>query len=140
MFRTTVKYKDYTDNDQEEVLRFNIDEDEMLDLIAEDVAFNPAFLSVVANDQDLQSMYRVIRKLILHSYGELSEDGKKFRKSPEIMSDFAHSAAYKALLQKFFGEDSDPKFTQDFIMGIFPAKIAEELQKQGFDQKVIPMK
>jgi hypothetical protein len=140
MFKTTVKYKDYADIDQEEILRFNIDEDEMLDLIAEDVAFNPAFLSVVAADQDPQSMYRVIRKLILHSYGELSEDGKKFRKSPEIMNDFAHSAAYKALLHQFFGEDSDPKFTQEFILGIFPSKIVDELKKQGFDQKVVPMK
>lgn len=56
------------------------------------------------------------------------------------MNDFAHSAAYKALLHQFFGEDSDPKFTQEFILGIFPSKIVDELKKQGFDQKVVPMK
>lgn len=127
MFKTTVKYTDFLGNERDEVLRFNLTEVEMKDLMDSDVSFNPAFLTALQEDKDDDAMLRVVRKLILHSYGEMSEDGRFFRKSPEIMSDFAHSAAYTEFLKKLFQSENGEMIT-DFLYGIFPANISKQLR------------
>lgn len=138
MFKTTVKYTDFLGGEREETLRFNLTEVEMQDLVSDEIAFNPAFLTSLAKEQNPEMMFKVIRKLVLHAYGEISEDGRVFRKSPEIMSDFAHSMAYEAFLTQMLS--GDETMVTNFMMGVFPAKIAEELKKQGaLNQKAIPM-
>jgi len=127
MFKTTVKYTDFLGGEREEVLRFNLSELEMRDLMSEDPVLNPAVLTAISEANDVDSMFKVIRKLILHSYGEMSEDGRYFRKSKEITSDFAHSAAYEALLNDLMSDDGHK--LSDFITGIFPASVAEEVRK-----------
>lgn len=128
MFKTTVKYTDFMGNEREEVLRFNLTEMEMKDLMDNDAVFTPAFLSSISDEKDADMMLKVIRKIILSAYGEMSEDGRYFRKSSELMNDFAHSAAYTALLEKVF-QSEDENFITNFLYGIFPAKIAEEMRK-----------
>lgn len=130
MFKTTVKYTDFLGAEREETLRFNLNEQELLDLTTDDLAFNPAYLGAISKEQDAQSMFKVMRKLILLAYGEMSEDGRFFRKSEQITSDFAHSAAYEALLNKLLTGD-DVKFIESFMLGIFPAKISEQIRQQG---------
>ena len=139
MFKTTVKYTDFLGTEREETLRFNLTETEAQDLVTEDPIFNPALLTTISSDRDAVTMYKVIRKLILHAYGEMSEDGRVFRKSKEIMSDFANSAAYNEFLKMLLGGDDDTLITR-FMREVFPAAIAEEMKKQGvLDKKVIPM-
>lgn len=130
MFKTTVKYTDFLGEEREEVLRFNLSEVEMKDLMDEDPVFSPKFLTAIADDKDSETMLRIIRKLILHAYGELSEDGRVFRKSDQIKSDFAHSAAYTALLEQLFNAKDD-RYISDFLIGIFPAKIGAALRSEG---------
>ena len=127
MFKTTVKYTDFLGEEREEILRFNLTEVEMKDLMDADPVFSPMFLKAISDDKDSDTMLRVIRKLILHAYGEMSEDGRVFRKNEQITSDFAHSAAYTALLEQIFGAQ-DEKFISDFMVGIFPAKIAAAIK------------
>ena len=139
MFKTTVKYTDFLGEEREEVLRFNLTETEMQNLTSDEIAFNPALLAAMAKERDHLAMYKVIQKLILHAYGELSEDGRVFRKSEQIMSDFAHSMAYEAFLYQLL-YDGDETTMTNFMMGVFPAKVAEEIKKQGLvNQKVLPM-
>lgn len=140
MFKTTVKYTDFLGGEREETLRFNLTELEMKDLMDSDVAFSPQFLTSISDDKDGDMMLKVIRKIILHAYGEMSEDGRYFRKSPEIMSDFAHSAAYTALLTKLF-ESEDENFISNFLFGIFPANVAEKMKEAASEEskKVLPM-
>ena len=130
MFKTTVKYTDFLGNEREEVLRFNLTEIEMKDLMDEDVTFNPAFLATLQDEKNEDAMLKVIRKMVLHAYGEMSEDGRFFRKSPEIMSDFAHSAAYTEFLKKML-QSEDGNMITDFLYGVFPANISKQLRAEG---------
>lgn len=139
MTKETITYTDFLGNERTDTLRFDLNEDEMRDLSEEDKFFFPAYLTRISADRDLVSMYKVIRKLILHSYGELSDDGRYFRKSPEIMNDFAHSAAYKALLDKFTSEESGEALN-NFMIGVFPSSIGDQLRNNLPDQKVVSMK
>ena len=136
MFKTTVKYTDFLGTEREEVLRFNLTELEMKDLMDSDVAFSPAFLSTISDEENEEMILKVFRKIILHAYGEMSEDGRYFRKSQEIMSDFAHSAAYTALLEKLL-KSEDENFIANFIFGIFPANIGEKLKEDAANSKKV---
>lgn len=137
MFKTTVKYTDFLGEEREETLRFNLTEIEMQNLSTDEIVFNPALLAAIAKEKDAMAMYKVIQKLILHAYGELSEDGRVFRKSDQIRSDFANSMAYSEFLTQVLSSDT---MITNFMLGVFPAKIAEEIKKQGLlDQKVVPI-
>lgn len=127
MFSITVDYKDFGGNNKNETLRFDLTKEEMLDLRDEDDSFDPANLTNLAEDKDVQKMYKVVRKLILHSYGEVSEDGRYFRKSPQIMSDFAHSAMYRALLEKLLNDETG-ELAKNFIINVFPSDISEQIK------------
>ena len=137
MFKTTVKYTDFLGEEREETLRFNLTEIEMQNLSTDELVFNPALLAAIAKEKDAMAMYKVIQKLILHAYGELSEDGRVFRKNDQIRNDFANSMAYSEFLTQVLSSDT---MITNFMLGVFPAKIAEEIKKQGLlDQKVIPI-
>ena len=129
MFKTKIKYTDFIGNEQEEVLRFNLSEDELRTLIDEDKSFDPSYLAYVSSEQNFMAMYKIVRKLILKSYGVMSEDAKYFDKSDEVTNRFLHSAVYQEFLDYLMdGEDLDK--LRAFITGVFPKKFSEEIAKQ----------
>ena len=126
MYKTELTYKTFTDKEITETFRFNLNEDELRDLIADDPIFSPEFLSYVTREQDTMKMLKVIQKLIVMSYGEMSEDGKYFRKSNEKALDFLQSAAYMAFRDKLLSGDGD-EFMK-FIFEVFPSKFVETMK------------
>jgi hypothetical protein len=130
MYKTDVTYKNFLDVEVTETLRFNLTETELLDLVRTDPAFNVGLLTYIANERDYARMMDVIRKLIVVSYGEVSEDGKYFRKSDERALDFVQSAAYEAFRDQLLSDDDGQGFV-NFMMAVFPAKFAAEMKKQG---------
>lgn len=132
MFRTTIQYTDFLGNTQEETLRFNLTEDQLRTLITEDKDFDPSYLAYVSSEQDFQAMYKLVRKLILFAYGEMTEDAKYFNKSPEISNRFQQSAMYQAFLDDLM-EGQDISKLNAFVAGVFPKKFADEIQKRMND-------
>lgn len=128
MFKTEITYKDYLDNNVTETLRFNISEDELLDLVREDERFDSGYLAYVVEQQDYPKMMDIIRKLIILSYGELSDDGKYFRKSDERAIDFLQSAAYPAFRDSLL-EGNNGQF-EAFLLGVFPSKFAKVVKER----------
>lgn len=126
MIKRTVTYKDFLGNSREDEFRFNLTEDEMMDLVKEDEMFSQDHIAHVMEIKDGIEMYRILRRMILASYGVLTEDGKVFRKPAEALYDFAHSAAYTQLLEDLTGTEDFGKL-KSFIMGIIPSKYAERL-------------
>ena len=127
MFKTEITYKNYFDVEVTETLRFNLTENEVLDLISKDPQFDPGFLAYITQDRNYPKLMDVFRKLIVASYGEISDNGKHFRKSDEIATDFVQSAAYEALKDRMMSGDGT-EFT-NFVIGIFPSKMAGVLKQ-----------
>ena len=127
MFKTDLTYKDFLGNDVTETLRFNISEDEMLDLVREDARFDGGYLSMVIEQKNYAQMMDIVRKLIVISYGELSSDGRTFRKTDERALDFLQSAAYGAFRDKLLEEDG---FFEAFLIGIFPSKFSTMIKER----------
>jgi hypothetical protein len=128
MYKTEITYKDFLDNNVTETLRFNISEDELLDLVREDERFDSGYLAYVVEQQDYPKMMDIVRKLIILSYGELSDDGRYFRKSDEKALDFLQSAAYPAF-RDYLLEGKDGQF-EAFLMGVFPSKFAAVVKER----------
>lgn len=133
MFKTEIKFTDFVGNEKTATLRFNLTEDELMDLIKADPMFSTDYLGYIVAEQNLMMMLDVIKKIIRVSYGLLSEDGNYFRKPKEAVEDFMQSAMYYALLEKLTATD-DAEYLKSFIMGVFPAKFAEELAKLSAEQ------
>lgn len=143
MFKYTIKYKDFLGNDQEDTLRFNISESEMYDLAQNNPKFNVDYLRYIMENASTVDIVDVIREIIVLSYGELSEDGKKFRKSNEMGIEFLQSAAFDALFNELVYGDADSNFATEFMIGVFPDKFSDMI-KQGTSDlgnvKAIPVK
>lgn len=127
MFKTDITYTNFLGTEVTETLRFNLTETELLDLVKDDPKFDTSFLAYVSQEKDYMKMMDVIRKLIVVSYGEVSDDGKYFRKSDERAIDFLQSAAYEAFKDKLLSSEDGKEFV-DFLLGIFPEKFRKALK------------
>lgn len=130
MFKIDLTYKNFLGVETTETLRFNLTETELLDLVRDDPTFNTSFLSYISQEKDYAKMMDVIRKLIVVSYGEVSDDGKYFRKSDARALDFVQSAAYEAFRDKILSDENGNGF-MNFLMAVFPAKFADEMKKNA---------
>lgn len=140
MYKITKKYEDFRGNEREESFHFNLTESEMMDMIKEDPSFSPDYLIYLSKEPSGLAMMEVMRKLIVLSYGELSEDGKHFRKDDQIAKDFIQSKAYEEILSDFFDGEHET-MVKDFVLNVFPKKYKDVITKQmASGTSVIPVK
>ena len=69
--------------------------------------------------------------MILNSYGEKSDDGKRFIKSEEMKEGFKQTNAYSELVMELV---SDENKAADFVNALVPKKLSEkakELEDKG---------
>lgn len=138
MIKQTVNYTDFDGNEQEETLYFNITKTEMTDMLdfKDDLEALSKRLSGperVLDDKDVKDILSVVKRLARDSYGIRSEDGKRFKKSPEIWQEFTETAVYDAWM---FGMFENPTKAFDFMTGILPQDLVEEARAQMGKPKV----
>ena len=137
MFQTTVSYTDFDGHERTETLYFNITEQQMRDLYQTDPDFSEKTLSNIVEGSDTAEMLRIMKKLILASYGEKSADGKVHKKNKEIRENFECSAAFEQLMDDIMYK-ADEKYLKSFFTQIFPTKFADTINEQfGKAQKVV---
>lgn len=130
MFSDTITYTDFDGNEQSETLYFNMSKTEGIKFYASvDGGYDTYLQSVldmidkvsdsdpVSNVRAGREIFNVYEDIILASYGERSEDGKRFMKSDGITNNFKCSAAYDAFFMKFF---DDPEYGLKFITAVLP--------------------
>ena len=74
-----------------------------------------------------EEIIAVFKDMILKSYGEKSDDGKRFIKSSELSKAFSETEAYSIL---FYQLITDAKLASEFINGLIPADLAKDLEKE----------
>ena len=127
MIKKTVKYEDYEGNQREETLYFNLNKAELIEM----QAIGPLKdFQQIANSQDTAGIIKVLKELILGSYGEKSADGKRFIKVKDghrLADDFAETEAYSEL---FIELANNPEALEAFVRGIVPQSLLIEAEKQ----------
>lgn len=125
MLSQTVSYVDFNGNQQNDVLYFHLSEMEWLDI---DMNMEGGdFKSVIekaVREEDNRTMFNLFKTLVNKSYGRKSEDGRRFIKNEELLSEFRDTEAYNSF---FVDLMSDVNKAAAFFNGLMPQKLIEKL-------------
>ena len=134
MLKQSITYEDFNGDQRTEDFFFNLTSKELLELDRSvDGGFESSLNKAISN-QDVYSIYDLIQKTILKAYGQKSEDGRFFKKTPELTEEFEVSAAYQSMLQNFI---DNPDLANNFITGILPKDLREKAAKANAENKSI---
>jgi hypothetical protein len=127
MLKREIGYEDFDGNPQTETFYFNLT---MAEIIEYNVGYEGGLEGVIRRiitTSDHKGLVEEFKKIILMSYGERSEDGKRFVKSEESRQAFSQTAAYDSLFMQL-ATDSDALVA--FITSVVPKDVAKEIAKQ----------
>lgn len=128
MLKREITYKDLEDRPITEVFYFNMSKAELIELEVEYKQGIAAMIEDIVKAKDNKRIIAIFKKIILMSYGQKSEDGKRFIKSPELSKAFSQTDAYTELFMDLAtNEDS----AVVFIKGILPADMGANITKEN---------
>ena len=117
MLKKTVTYTDYNGVERTESFYFNLTKAEIVEMeLGVDGGWT-ARMQKIIDSKDGPTIMREFKKLIMMSYGEKSEDGKRFVKSKELSENFIQTEAYNKI---FMDIVTDSKAAAEFANGILP--------------------
>lgn len=127
MYKKTLTYTDFKGQKRTEELCFNMTEVELMKWAAQPSGYtHDQLVDNMLKKGNTEGLMDMLDDLFRRSYGELSLDGKRFVKSPEIQQEFFESNAYPAL---FLELATNSEEASRFFNEVFPANINETLAK-----------
>ncbi len=127
MLKKTITYTDYNGVERTEDFYFNLSKAEIMEMEIGTTGGYTSFLTAVINSKDTSSLIKLFKDLVLRAYGEKSVDGKRFVKSKELSEAFSQTEAYSILFMELATDD---KAASDFVNGIMPADLSEQVKQQ----------
>lgn len=127
MLKREIKYEDFNGNEVSEIFYFNMSKPELIEL---EVEYDEGFgqmLERIIETKESKELINIFKRLVLMSYGQKSDDGKRFIKSEELKEAFAQSAAYSALFMELATDDGA---AVTFIRGLLPKDMQGEPRDQ----------
>lgn len=131
MLKKTIKYKDYNDNEVEEDFFFDLNEAELMEMELTTKGGLSAMIEKIVKEGDNGKIIQIFKDIILKSYGQKSEDGRRFIKNDQIREEFTQTRAFSTLFMEL---SSDADAATKFIEGIIPGNVNMN------DPKIIEMK
>lgn len=130
MIKETITYVDYNGLQRTEDFYFHLSEAEVAEMeLSTDGGMAEMIQRIVAAN-DIPSVIKIFKDMIMKAYGQKSLDGKRFIKIDDngrkLANDFAQTEAYSQLFMKL-ATDSDA--AARFVNGIMPAKLSEKMNK-----------
>lgn len=127
MIKKTIHYTDIMGEKSEMVTYFHMNKAEVLKWMVPDGNLTlDQVLNKFLEHKNVKEMMLTIEDLIRRSYGEKSVDGKSFVKSAERTEAFMQTEAYSTLFMELINDDDK---ATEFLNGIFPAELTEEVNK-----------
>lgn len=85
-------------------------------------------LQAIVKAQDIPTIVKLFKQIILKAYGQKSPDGRRFIKSEELSTEFSQTGAYNVLYMEL---SQDAEKASEFITGIIPAKYREAVAAEA---------
>lgn len=126
MIKWPITYTTYDDETLTEDFYFNLSKAELMQIQFDANGTYSQFIGRIINERDFKHLGEEFRKIILKSYGKKSDDGKQFRKTPEIQEEFEFSPAYSELYVQLM---SDSESATKFFTGILPRDLQGDAKK-----------
>ena len=127
MLTKTITYTDFNDVERTETFYFNLSEAELTAWELSVSGTLTEHINRIKETIDVPQLMELYKELIDRSYGIKDADGRRFRKSPEILQDFKDTNAYSELFMELA---TDQKAGGEFISGIVSNKL-KTLMEQG---------
>lgn len=124
MFTKTITYTDYFGKKRTEDYYFNLNKAELAEMELSTAGGMHDMLKKIMEAQDMPQIVKIFKQLILKSYGEISVDGKRFIKSPELSEAFSQTEAYSELFMELA---SNPDAAAAFVNGVIPADMSKAI-------------
>ena len=117
MLKKTITYTDYEGVERTEDFYFNLTKAECVEMQWSAEGGMAKRLQKIVATQDTKQIVEIFKDIILRSYGEKSDDGRRFIKSKELSDAFSQTEAYSELYMELSRDD---KAAAAFINGITP--------------------
>lgn len=126
MLKKTITFTDYNGVERTEDFYFNLEQAEITEMeLSEDGGMSNAIQKIVSS-QDIPTLIKIFKSLILKAYGVKSADGRRFIKSEEISREFTQTPAYSKLFMELA---QDEKKAAEFINSIIPQDVADKTKE-----------
>lgn len=122
MLKETITYTDYNDVERKEDFYFNLTKAELMEMEIGTTGGYAKMLQKIIDAKDTASLIKIFKELVLKSYGQKSDDGKRFIKTDELSEEFKQTEAYSELFMKL-ATDADAAIK--FVNGIIPAEYVQ---------------
>lgn len=126
MLKKTIKYTDYNGVERTEDFYFNLNKAEIMEMQLTTVGGLDTYLKKIISTQDVPTLMRIFKDLVLKSYGVKSDDGRRFIKNDQLREEFEQTEAYSILYMEL---STDADAAAAFVNGIIPADVAKQLPK-----------
>lgn len=127
MIKKTITFEDYAGNKREEEHFFHLNKAEVVKWLTTSGDYTlDKLLDKIVKERNGKQIMEIFDDLLHRSYGKISLDGRRFEKSEEIWKDFSESEAYSTLFMEIV---TDAKKAADFVNGIIPKDMANEIEK-----------
>ena len=105
MLKLTRSYEDFNGVSRTEDFYFNLTQAELYKMYSAVAGGWDKQISKLLSAQDGPAIMATLDRFIDASYGEKSEDGRRFMKSEEILRRFKETEAYSAFYMELLGSD-----------------------------------
>lgn len=119
MHKETITYNDLNGVQRTEDFYFDLSKPEIVKMQASAKGGYDVQLRSIAADMNGAKIMEFFENFIIKSYGEKSEDGRRFMKSEEISRSFMETPAYEVLFEKLVTND---KYAADFVNAVMRSK------------------
>lgn len=133
MLKKTITYTDYDGVERTEDFYFNFTEAELMEWQLVTNGGLTSYVQKIVDAKDQPRLITLFKELLLKAYGIKSDDGRRFIKSDKISEEFSQSPAYSILYMELVTDD---KVAADFVNGIIPVKLSEQVAEQNSRQSM----
>ena len=128
MLKKTITYKDWNDLERTEDHYFNLNKPEVVKMQESVKGGYDVQLKAIAAGMNGAGIMKFFEDLIIASYGEKSDDGRRFEKSPAISKAFMETRAYEALFEELI---TDAKAAAAFVNAIMPPDLVKQASESA---------
>lgn len=120
MLKKAITYTDYNGSERTENFYFNLTEAEVMEMEMGTTGGMAEMIQRIVDAQDMPSLIKVFKDIVMKAYGEKSPDGKYFMKKGGALAEaFIESEAYSVLFMELVTVEGA---AADFVNGIIPKK------------------
>lgn len=117
MLTKKITYTDFDGVERTETFYFNLTRTEITELQLTYPGGYAEYIEKVTDSQDRPKIIEMFKDLIMRTYGEKSEDGRRLIKSPELSKAFMETPAYDELFMEIA---TNADFATEFVAGVMP--------------------